>query len=268
MAELAQIVGNGLKAHHCFGRLRDRPKPAGFGEVARACWMAGGSAVGQGEGVGHEGQSDETRCLGAERKRLRTRGLAVGSSPLPWAHSTLAAPLVPVKGLVGPGRGGVCSRGARGRSGRPTPGPVTVAPSAARRHGGGGDGEPLGSTDRPPTARRNAGISAADTGVAAPSGGVRPEFRRPTPRVRSPCQRPARASARRTNPDFSAATVPGAKTASLPRSGARASGSAARPAVRRCAASSSASGGGGSGHAGAGPHLQPAGAAGLELVVA
>ena len=40
------LVGNGLNAHHCFGRLRDRPKPVGFGEVARACWMAGGSAVG------------------------------------------------------------------------------------------------------------------------------------------------------------------------------------------------------------------------------
>ena len=41
-----QAVGNGLNAHHCFGRLRNRPKPVAFGEVACACWMAGGSAVG------------------------------------------------------------------------------------------------------------------------------------------------------------------------------------------------------------------------------
>ena len=41
-----QAVGNGLKAHHFFGRLRDRPKPAGFGESGAACWMAGRSAVG------------------------------------------------------------------------------------------------------------------------------------------------------------------------------------------------------------------------------
>jgi hypothetical protein len=46
VAEFLTGVGNGLKAHHCFGRSRDRPKPAGFGEVTRACWMMGGSAVG------------------------------------------------------------------------------------------------------------------------------------------------------------------------------------------------------------------------------
>jgi hypothetical protein len=38
-------VGNGLKAHHYFGRSRNRPKPAGFSEMARAYWTTGGSAV-------------------------------------------------------------------------------------------------------------------------------------------------------------------------------------------------------------------------------
>jgi hypothetical protein len=40
------IVGNGPKAHRCLGRSRHRPKPAGFGERARACWLAGGLTVG------------------------------------------------------------------------------------------------------------------------------------------------------------------------------------------------------------------------------
>jgi hypothetical protein len=41
----SNCVGNGLKAHHYFGRSRNRPKPAGFGEMARAYWTTGGSAV-------------------------------------------------------------------------------------------------------------------------------------------------------------------------------------------------------------------------------
>jgi transposase len=43
--DLIQNVGNGQKAHHYFGRSRNRPKPAGFGEMARAYWTTGGSAV-------------------------------------------------------------------------------------------------------------------------------------------------------------------------------------------------------------------------------
>jgi hypothetical protein len=38
-------VGNGPKAHHYFGRSSNRPKPVGFGEMARAYWTTGGSAV-------------------------------------------------------------------------------------------------------------------------------------------------------------------------------------------------------------------------------
>ena len=45
-AGLVLGVGNGLKAHHCFGLVSVRPKPVSFGEVARACWKAGRSAVG------------------------------------------------------------------------------------------------------------------------------------------------------------------------------------------------------------------------------
>ena len=165
----------------------------GRNECVSAKWLPqgwlgsrSGSALRWREGIGHEGRRDEKRRLGAEHKGLRARGLAVGSSPLPWAHSKLAANLGPVKGLVGLDSGGVCSRGARSPSGRPTPRPGTVAPSAARRHGGGGDGGPAGSTGRPPTARRNAGARAGGTGVAAPSGGVRPKPRRPIPRGRTP----------------------------------------------------------------------------------
>jgi hypothetical protein len=35
--------------------------------------------------------------------------LAIGSSLLPWAHTKFAVHLEPVKGLVGPDDGGVCS---------------------------------------------------------------------------------------------------------------------------------------------------------------
>jgi hypothetical protein len=176
--------------------------------------------------------------LGAERNGLRTRGLAVGSSQLPWAHSKLAANLGPVKGLVGLDSGGVCSRGARDSSDPPILRLGTVAPSVARRHVGGGEGEPADSTGGRPTARRNAGTRAGGTAVAAPSVAARPKPRQPTPRCPIPHarvrRRGARVSAQRRNPDFFAATVRGAKRTSHPRSGVRASGFAARPAVRRC----------------------------------
>ena len=132
------------------------------------------------------GPKGSNKRLGAEHKGLRVRGLAVGSSQLPWAHIQLAASLGPVKGLVGLDSGGVCSRGARSSFDPPTLKPGTVAPSAARRRGGGGEGRPAGSIGRPPTARRNAGPRAGGTGVAAPSVGVRPKPRRPMPRGRTP----------------------------------------------------------------------------------
>jgi hypothetical protein len=187
---------------------------------------------------GQEGWRDQKRRLGAEHKGLRVRGLAVGSSQLPWARIQLAANVGPVKGLVGLDSDGVCSRGARSPSDLATPKPGTVAPSAARRPvGGGGDG-PAGSIGGRPMARRSARRRAGGTGVAAPSAGVRPKPRRSIPRGRTPHaavrRRRPRVSAQRANPDFFAATVPGAKRTSRPRSGARASGFAAPPAVRRC----------------------------------
>jgi len=189
---------------------------------------------------GQEGWRDQERRLGAEHNGLRTRGLAVGSSLLPWAPIKLAANPRPVKGLIGLDGGGVCSRGARSSSDPPIPRPGTAAPSAALRRGGGGAGRPAVSTDGPATARRNAGTRAGGTGVAAPSANVRPKPRRPIPRDRTPradvSRRRPRVSAQRANPDFWAATVRGVTSTSRPRSGARVSGSVARLAVRRCGA--------------------------------
>src|SRR5262249_35061063 len=155
------------------------------------------------------------------------RGLAVGSSPLPWAHSKLVAHLEPVKGLVGLDSGGVYSRGVRSSSDRLTRRLGTVAPSAARRRVGGGAGRPADNTGGRPTARRNAGTRAGDTGVAAPSAGVQPKPRRPIPRGRTPradVRRRPRVGAQGTIPDFFAATVRGMKSTSRPRSGVRVSG--------------------------------------------
>jgi hypothetical protein len=216
------------------------------------------------------GLRDQRRRLGAEANGLRTRGLAAGSSPLPWAHSTLAARPAPVKGLVGLDSGAVSSRGARSSSDRPTPRPGIVARSVAPRRGGGGEGKPAGSTAGPPTARRSAAPRAGGTGVDAPSAGVRPRPRQPTPWRRTPHARvrprSARVSAQQTNPDFFAAPVRGAKTTSRPPAGARVSGFAARPAARRCGGSSSGSDGGGSGPAARSGSERHAGAAGRELV--
>jgi hypothetical protein len=190
------------------------------------------------QGISHEGQTIESRRLGAERNGLRTRGLAVGSSQLPWAHIKLVTRLVPVKGLVGLDSGGVCSKGARRSSDRPIPRPGTVVPSAVRRRGGGGEDEPAASTDERPTARRNAGTSAGDTGVAAPSVGVPPKPPQPIARDWMPRARLrkglARASAQPTIPDFFAATVPAARSASHAPNGAPVGGFAAPAAARRC----------------------------------
>lgn len=197
-----------------------------------------GSAVTWRQGIGHEGGRDQRRRLGSEHKGLRARGLAVGSSQLPWAHSKLSANLGPVKRLVVLDRDAVSSRDVRSCSGRLTRRPGTVAPSAARRPVVGGGGRPADSIDRRPTARRDAATRAGGIGVAAPSVAARPKPTRPIQpgrtshaRVRS---RPPRASAQPTISDFFAATVRGVKSASRPRSGAHAGGFAARLVVRRC----------------------------------
>jgi hypothetical protein len=214
----------------------------GFGEVAPdgVAWKSDRSALRWRDGIGHEGRSGERRRLGAEHKGLRVRGLAVGSSPLPWARIQLAANLGLVKGLVGPDRDVVCSRGARSAFDPPTRRLGTVAPSAARRLVAGGEGGPAGSTVRPPTVKRNARRRASVTGVAAPSAGRPQKPQQRTPRSRVPRadvqRRRPRASAQATILDFFAATVRGVKSPSRPRSGAHASGSAAHLAVRRCGA--------------------------------
>ena len=91
--------------------------------------------------------------------------------------------LAPVKGLVGLARDVVCSRDARSPSDPPIPRPDTVAPSAERRRGVGGEDEPAGSIGRRPTARRNVRPRASGIAVAAPSV-VRQQP--PTPRRRFP----------------------------------------------------------------------------------
>ena len=68
------------------------------------------------------------------------------------------------------------------------------------------------------------------------------------------------------NPDFFSATVPGVKNTSLSRNGARASGFAARPAVKPCGESWSGSGGGDSGRGARSGIDRRAAVAGLELV--
>jgi hypothetical protein len=192
------------------------------------------------QGIGHEGDRDQRRRLGAEHKGLRVRDLAVGSSQLPWAHLKLAANPGLVKGLVGLDRDLVYSRGARSSFDRPIRKPGTVAPSVARRRGGGGGERPAGSIGRRPTAMRNAANRAGSTGVAAPSVGARPKPTRPTQPCRTSHARVrsshARASAQPTIRDFFAATVRGVKSTSPPRSGARAGGFVAPPAIRRCGA--------------------------------
>jgi hypothetical protein len=190
------------------------------------------------QGFSHEGKTIERRRLGAEHDGLRTRGLAVGSSQLPWAHIKLVVHLVLVKGLVGLGSGGVCSRGARSSSDRPIPRPGIVAPSAVRQRGVGGEDGPAASTDERPTARRNAGTSAGDTGVAAPSVGVPPKP--PQPIMGNRMSRAslrtwdARVSAQPTIPDFSAAIVPAARSISRAPNEVPVSGFAAPAAVRLC----------------------------------
>ena len=190
------------------------------------------------QATSREGCRNPRKRLGAEHKGLRVRGLAVGSSPLPWAHFKLAADRESVKGLVGLDGGGVCSRGVKRRFDRPTPRPGTVVPSAEPRRGGGGEGRPAVSIDGRPTARRNARRRAGDTAVAAPSDCVRPKPRpsilQGQTRRAGARSRRARVSAQPTIPDFLAVTVRDVKCVSCPRSEARASGFAAPPAVRRC----------------------------------
>jgi hypothetical protein len=179
----------------------------------------------------------KSRRLGAELNGLRTRGLAVGSSPLPWAQFKLTAPGEFVKGLDGLDGGGVCSRDARSSSGRPITRPDTVARPVARQPDAGDGGKPAGSIARPPTAGKNAATRAAVIGVAAPSAAAKTKPGQLTPRSRTsrvPVRKSrARASAQRTIPDFFAATALAVKSTSRALVEVPVSGFVASRAVRR-----------------------------------
>jgi hypothetical protein len=155
----------------------------------------------------------------SERSRnLRVRGLAVGSSQLPWAHIKVAASREPVKGHVSPGSGSVCSRAARNPFVPHLPRLDTVVPSAALQPDAGGEDEPASSIGRPSTVERNAGRRTGTTGPGVLNGSeqrqLRPAFSQRQARSAHLMSNRARASAQPRNPDFFAAIVPGAKSIS------------------------------------------------------
>jgi hypothetical protein len=181
-------------------------------------------------------------------KDLRVRGLAVGSSQLPWAHIKDAIRLVPVKGQVSLGSDTVCSRTARNPFTPHILRPDTVAPSAAPKLVAGGEDGPASSIGGPPTVEKNAKPKTGSTGLVAPNAGGqrqhRPASRRRRTRRPSVRRSRARASAQQRNPDFFAAIVPGAKCISHDLTPILAGGFVALPAARRCAELSSGNGDG------------------------
>ncbi len=110
-------------------------------------------------------------------KGLRIRGVAGGSSQLPWGPYQRAASLVPVKGLAGLVADRVCSKDARNHFDPPSLRLDTVALSAGRQLGDGGAGEPVSSTARPTMAASNARLKAGSTDVGAASAVWRPKQR-------------------------------------------------------------------------------------------
>jgi hypothetical protein len=172
-------------------------------------------------------------------KDLRVRGLAVGSSQLPWAHINLAARLGPVKGHVGLGRDHAYSRDARRSSTLPVPKPGTVARSAGRPLVAGDAGVLAVSTGIPPTVGKDARFKVDGTGLGAKNGSKRRQPRRPSPQRRT-CPshvrcRSARASAQHRGASFFGATVRGAKCTLCSPVAALASDFAALLADRLCA---------------------------------
>jgi hypothetical protein len=179
---------------------------------------------------------------GASERRsgLRIRGLAVGSSQLPWAHHQLAANLAAVKGLDGLVSDRVCSRDVSSRFIPPIPKPDIAVPDAGPRLGDGGEVVPAGNIDRPPMAGKNGRLKASGIDVAAPNVG-RPL--KPSPRFLSrqnpptPVRhRPARASAQQGTSNFSAANVQVATSGLYAPFAVHARNFAAHPAVRLCVA--------------------------------
>jgi hypothetical protein len=149
---------------------------------------------------------------------LRVRGLAVGSSQLPWAHIKDAASREPVKGQVSLGSGYVCSKAARNRFVPHVPRLDTAALNAGSKPDAGGEDEQASGIDRPPTVESNARPRTGGIGPGAPNASEQRDYRTASSRRGSPNVHPvpgcARASAQPRNPDFFAAIVPGAKSIS------------------------------------------------------
>jgi hypothetical protein len=149
---------------------------------------------------------------------LRVRGLAVGSSQLPWAHIKDAASREHVKGQLSLGSGCACSRAARNRFIPPVPRLDTAAPSAGPQPDAGGEDEPASDIGRPSTVERNASRRTGTTGPgvlnASEQRQFRPAFCQRKARNAHLMPNRARASAQPRNLVFFAAIVPGAKITS------------------------------------------------------
>ena len=206
----------------------------------------------------------------SERSRgLRVRGLAVGSSLLPWAHHQLAAIPGLVKGLVGLGSAAVCSRAVRSSFAPLIPKLDTAAPGAGPPRGAGGNNAPAGTIARPPTVGKNDRLNPDGIAAAAPNAAVTPRpskgvLPHPILVIRARC-RPARVSAQPGNRIFSAATAQAATSRSHALTPIPLSGFAARLAVRRCGASSNGNGGGATAPVTLDAGWAPTVAEGLEL---
>lgn len=146
---------------------------------------------------------------------LRVRGLAVGSSQLPWAHIKNAASREPVKGRVSLGSGCVCSRAARSLFFPHVPKLDTAALSARPQPDAGGEGEPASGIGRPSTVERNARPRTGSIGPGALNASEQSKlgtaYRRCRTRNARPMSGRARASAQARKSDFFAAIAPGAK---------------------------------------------------------
>jgi hypothetical protein len=155
----------------------------------------------------------------SERSRkLRIRGLAVGSSQLPWAHIKDAASRESVKRQVSLGSGSACSKAARNHFVRHGRRLDTAALNVSSKPDAGGEDEQASGIDRPPTVERNARPRTSGIGPGAPNASEQRECRTTSSRRQGPHVYPvssrARASAQPRNPDFFAAIVPDAKSTS------------------------------------------------------
>ena len=237
-------VGNGLRGYHYFGEMGTSPKSVRFGEVApgrgglEARWI-GLKLEGRERPRGLKGSR---RRLGAERKRLRVRGLAVGSSQLPWAQHPACRKSGARQGARRPRQRRCLLKGCE-KPFRPThPQARYCSPEcrAAARRWRRQTSQPAVSAE-PPTVGKNArlkagGIDAAapSAGGQAPSPGRRSRGRR-TSRVRDLDVQPSRGPAPSRRFRIFLLRSSGVRRAfHTPSVAAPASGFAAPPAVRLC----------------------------------